>query len=92
MLEIFFVKKIWVEIFFGSKKIGVEIFCGEKNWVVNFFGLKKFGSTKFWVNCFLHESSSWVKIGLHIKNQLPGGSGSGLKVCRGWWVGGLEYP
>ena len=47
------------------------------------------GSTKIWVNFFLlHESSSWVKIGLHAENQLPGWSGSGIKVCGGgWWVG-----
>ena len=44
---------------------------------------KKFGSI-----FFLHESSSWVKIGLHAENQLPGWSGSGLKVFRWWWVGG----
>ena len=37
---------------------------------------------------FLHESSSWVKIGLHAKNQLPGWSGSGVKDCRGG--GGVE--
>ena len=49
---------------------------------------KKFGSTKNWVDFFLHESSSWVKIGLHAENQLPGWSGSGLKVFRWWWVGG----
>ena len=40
------------------------------------------------VKFFLHESSSWVKIGLHAENQLPGWSGSGLKVCGGWVVGG----
>jgi hypothetical protein len=37
---------------------------------------------------FLHISSSWVKIRLQIENQLPGLSGSALKV---WltWVGGV---
>ena len=41
-----------------------------------------------WVNFCLHESSSWVKIGLHAENQLPGWSGSGLKVSGGGggWV------
>ena len=54
-------------------------------WVKKNVGQKKFGS-----NFFLHESSSWVKIGLHAENQLPGWSGSGLKVCvvGGGWVGG----
>ena len=37
---------------------------------------------------FLPESSSWVNIMLHAKNQLPRWSGSGLKVCGGG-VGGL---
>ena len=35
---------------------------------------------------FLRESSSWIKIGLHLENQLPGWSGSVLKVCGGWFV------
>ena len=80
-------KKIWVRNFFGSKKIRLkkilstkfrsEIFLGQIN-----VDQKKIGS-KF----FLHESSSWVKIGLHAENQLPGWSGSCLKVCGGWWVG-----
>ena len=49
---------------------------------------KNVGQKKMWVNFFSHESSSWVKIGLHAENQLPGWSGSGLKVCvvGGWWV------
>ena len=49
---------------------------------------KNLGKKNFWVNFFLHESSSWVKIGLHAENQLPGWSGSGLKVCGGWVGGG----
>ena len=52
-------------------------------------GRKFFGSKFFWVNFFLHESSSWVKLGLHAENQLPGWSGSGVKVCvvvvGGFW-------
>ena len=50
------------------------------------------GQTKFWVNFFWHESSNWVKIGLHAENQLPGWSGSGLKVCRVVVVGGGLEP
>ena len=44
--------------------------------------------------CFLHISSSWVKIRLHTENQLPKLSGSFLKVVVGgvgwvgWWGGG----
>ena len=54
-------------------------------WVKQNVGQKKLGSNFFWV----HKSSSWVKIGLHAENQLPGWSGSGLKVSDGgwWWVG-----
>ena len=37
---------------------------------------------------FLHISSSWVKIRLHTKNQLPGLSGSALKVSLGGGWGG----
>ena len=40
---------------------------------------------------FLHNSSSWVKIRLHTKNQLPRLSGSALKVSVvvvGWGGGG----
>ena len=36
---------------------------------------------------FLHISSSWVKIRLHAKIQLPGLPGMALKVVVGW-VGG----
>ena len=37
---------------------------------------------------FLHISSSWVKIRLHTENQLPGLSGSALKVSvLVAWVG-----
>ena len=59
-------------------------------WVKKNVGQKKCGS-----NFFPHESSSWVKIGLHAENQLPGWSGSGLKVSVKlnnnntefvWWV------
>ena len=67
-----------VENYLRQKNLGQQKF-----WVK-----KKFGSKKYWVTFFLHESSSWVKIGLHAENELPGWSGSGLKVCRGWlWVG-----
>ena len=57
---------------------------GQKNVGQKNVGQKKLGLKFFWV----HKSSSWVKIGLHAENQLPGWSGSGLKVCRvgGWWV------
>ena len=58
----------------GQKKCG-----SKKNWV------KKIWVKKNWVEFFLHESSSWVKLGLHAENQLPGWSGSGLKVPGGWW-------
>ena len=37
---------------------------------------------------FLHISSSWVKIRLHTENQLPGLSGSALKVSVGGVVEG----
>ena len=38
---------------------------------------------------FLHKSSSWVEIGLHAENQLPGYLGSGLnKLFR---VGGVGW-
>ena len=77
---------MYVGNLFGPKKIRSEFFLGQQN-----LGQKKFGSKKFGVQFFLHESSSWVKIGLHAENQLPGWSGSGLKVCvvgGGWWVGG----
>ena len=36
----------------------------------------------------LHISTSWVKIRLHTKNQLPRLPGSALKVPGGGWVGG----
>ena len=38
---------------------------------------------------FLHISSSWVKIWLHAKNQLPRLLGSALKVHGGWVT---SYP
>ena len=68
-----------VEICFGWKKMGKKKFLPKKN-----LGQKKFGSKKnlgqkkcrskkIWADIFLlHESSSWVKIGLHAENQLPG--------------------
>ena len=65
--------------FFGLTKFGSEIFLGQQN-----LGQKKFESI-----FLLHESPSWVKIGLHAKNQLSGWSGRGLKVCRGGG-GGLQ--
>ena len=78
--KLFLVKKKWVGNYFGSKKILVKKNFGSKKIVVQ----KKFGSI------FFHESSSWVTIGLHAENQLPGWSGSGLKVSGGgwWWRGG----
>ena len=45
----------------------------------------------FWrddLHCFLHISSSWVKMRWHTENQLPGLPGSGLKD----WVGGVGGP
>ena len=36
---------------------------------------------------FLHKSSSWVEIGLHAENQLPGYPGSGLNEL--FRVGGV---
>ena len=62
----------------GQKKFGQK-----KNLVK-----KNVGQKKIWVDFFLHESSSWVKIGLHAENQLPGWSGTSLKVFRWWVVGG----
>ena len=67
----------------------------KKCWPKKNVGQKKFWVKKMWLKkkCgyfFLHESSSWVKIGLHAENQLPGWSGTGLKVFRWWWVGGLH--
>ena len=38
-------------------------------------------------NLFLQISSSWVKMRLHTKNQLPRLSGSALKICDEWWLG-----
>ena len=73
-------KNNWIKKKIWVKKKKLEIFMGQK----------KLGST-----FFLHESSSWVKIGLHAENQLPGWSGSGLKVTAKlnnnnteflWWV------
>ena len=58
--------------------------------VKNFFGSKKiWGQKNVGQFCLLHESSSWVKIGLHAENQLPGWFGSGLKVSGGGggWLG-----
>ena len=71
--------KIWSKnlfgrnFFFGQQNLGRKTFWVKKNWV-----------TKIWVNFFLHQSSSWVKIGG------PGWSGTGLKVTGGG--GGLQYP
>ena len=65
-------KKIWVKKKLGRKFVKVK---------------KKLGKIFFGSILFLHESFSWVKIGLHAENQLPGWSGSGLKVFRWWWVG-----
>ena len=88
--KFFWLKKIWVGNFFGSKKIGLDIFF----WPEFLLSQTRFWSKKLWVKkiwvdiFFLHESSCWVKIGLHAENQLPGWSGSGLKVFRGagGWV------
>ena len=82
----FGMNKIWVGNLFWpnsvllQKKIGSKKFWAEKIWVKKNLGQK---------NVWVHESSSWVKIGLHTENQLPGWSGSGLKFFR-WWVGGLH--
>ena len=54
-------------------------------WIKKMWVKKKVGRNKIGY-FFLHESSSWVKIGLHAENQLPGWSGNGLKVFRWWWV------
>ena len=43
VLEMFWVKKILLEIFLGPKKSGSEIFLGKTNWVGFFFGKKNFG-------------------------------------------------
>ena len=66
-------KKIWVfKKNCPKKKFGRKKFLPKKN-----LGQKKFGSKKNLVqknlgrHFFLHESSSWVKIGLHAENQLP---------------------
>ena len=40
------------------------------------------------IEVVFHNSSSWVKIRLHTKNQLSGLPGSALKVCVGGGVGG----
>ena len=49
------------------------------------------GRLPFWSSSILvssfWSSSFWVEIGLHAENQLPGWSGSGLKVTGGGWVG-----
>ena len=78
--------------FFGKKKLGQKFFGvrnyfrSNKFWVKKNVGSKKNVGQKNLGQFFLHESSSWVKIGLHAENQLPGWSGTGLKVFR--WVGG----
>merc|ERR1739838_668021 len=70
-------QKFWSEIVLGQKKCGSKKSLGKKNLVEIFF---------------LHESSIWVKIGLHAENQLPGWSGSGLKVFRWWWWWWVRIP
>ena len=67
--------------FVRNKNLGPKNFGSKKFWV------KKIGSKKLGQKNWVHKSSSWVKIGLHAENQLPGWSGSGLKVWRGWVVG-----
>ena len=73
------VKRIWVGNFIGLKKIWVGNFIGlKKIWVGNFKGLKKLGwefygvKKNYRVNflLLLHESSSWVKMGLHAEKVL----------------------
>ena len=89
-----------VETKFGLKKFGLDIFLVKKDLGKKKFGSeivlvkKKFGSNFVLGQIFLllQESSSWVKIGLHAKNQLPGWSGSGLNVPVVVVVGGLQYP
>ena len=81
----------------GHKNLG-RTFFGSKNFLVNIF----FGSNKFGFDIFLGQQNMGQK--LHAENQLPGWSGSGLKVSvklnnnntEFVWVvvggGGLEYP
>ena len=70
---------MWVKKNVGRKKIGKKKRLAKKN----------LGQKKIWVKkvlgqiIVLHESSSWVKIGLHAENQFPGWS----KSFR-WVVGG----
>ena len=68
----------------GQKKCGSKKICVKKKFRSKKFGSKKFGSTFL----LLHESYSWVRIGLHAENQLLGWSGSGLKLFRWVVVGG----
>ena len=70
--------------------------CLVKNEVV--FHLKKLRSSSIFKNIEVafHISSSWVKIRLHTKNQLPRLSGSAVVWCGWGGVGGptnyLVYP
>ena len=78
-------KNIWVEKILGKKKLGwkniwLKQICGWKKMLVRKFLVRKFLFRKFVSRkkklgrvtpFFLHISSSWVKIRLHTKNQLP---------------------
>ena len=41
---------------------------------------------KAWTWTWANYPNIGVKTRLHTENQLPGWSGSGLKVTGGWWV------
>ena len=109
--EIFWGKKNGSKNFLCQKRFGSEIILGKKKfgqiflWQKRIRFEKKFGSKKIVGQIFfVRESSSWVKIGLHAENQLPGWSGSGLKVTAKlnnnnteflwwwWWVVGGSIP
>ena len=77
----FFMDFSLLEINFILKNI-----WSEKNLVRKIFGQKKTRFDGFfWSDFFGWIYSSWVKMRLHIKSQLPGVPGSALKVCGGWW-------
>ena len=67
------------EFFLGQQNFGRKLFWVKKNLSQQNLGKKKCVKKNFWVKknlgqhfWLLHESSSWVKIGLHAENQLPG--------------------
>jgi hypothetical protein len=76
-----------LNIFFDGTPYFLFLFCGGSD------SYYFYGTPIFFVFCFdgilifLQISSSWFKIRLHTKNQLPRLSGSGIKVCGGVvWV------